>query len=257
VARDAFLEFAKTSDADISRIAPKLAPEKLRDWLKNPQTPGERLSLYALMLGVCGGPADADLLAGLLKDGTERSTNAYDGLLAGYVHMRPREGWQLAISTLADGKRPLPIRMAILRTLRFYHISQPAESRGEVLRAMTAALRQGELADMAMEDLRRWKVWDLTPEVLALYGKKGFDAPIMQRAIVRYALSCKDREEAKRFVDERRKTEPDLVQEVDESLQFEKEKTPGASLPQIQHRYAVEVETAFAARAVGRKIERL
>ena len=29
--------------------------------------------------------------------------------------------------------------------------------------------------------MRRWKAWDLTSDVLALYGKKGYDAPLMQR----------------------------------------------------------------------------
>jgi hypothetical protein len=224
VARDAFLEFAKASDAEIGRVAPKLAADKLRGWLKNPQTPQERLSLYAVLLGACGGPTDADLLAAMLNAGGERCTAAYDGLLAGYIHLKPREGWDLAARTMADGKKPLLIRLGVLRTLRFYHGSQPTESQASVLQAMKATLQQGELADVAVEDLRRWKVWDLTADVLRLYGKKGFDAPIMQRAIVRYALSCTDRDEAKRFVADRRAREADLIQEVEESLQFEKGK---------------------------------
>jgi hypothetical protein len=64
-------------------------------------------------------------------------------------------------------------------------------------------------------------MWDLTPDVLALYGKKGFDAPIMQRAIVRYGLSCKD-ETAAKFIADRSRYEPELVKEVEDSLQFEK-----------------------------------
>ena len=82
-------------------------------------------------------------------------------------------------------------------------------------------LVQGELADLAVEDLRRWRMWDLTREVLNLYGKKGYDAPIMQRALVRYALSCDDNA-ARSFLAERRSKEPDLVKEVEESLQYEK-----------------------------------
>lgn len=224
VARDAFAEFAKATDAEIGRVAPKLSADKLRAWLKNPQTPPERLSVYAVMLGACGVPADAEFLAGLLNDGTARSAAAYDGLLAGYIHLRPREGWRLAVDTLRDGKRNLQARLMVLRTLRFYHGSQPVESRPKIVEAMKAVLDQGELADVAVEDLRRWQIWDLTPAVLPLYGKKGFDAPIMQRAIVRYALSCKDRDDAKAFVAERRKAEADLIQEVEESLAGENTK---------------------------------
>jgi hypothetical protein len=224
VARDAFTEFAKATDAEIGQVAPKLSADKLRDWLKNPQTPPERLSVYAVMLGACGVPADADFFAKMLNDGTARSVAAYDGLLAGYIHLRPREGWQLAVDTLRDGKRNLQERLMVLRTLRFYHGSQPAESKPRIVQAMKAVLDQGELADVAVEDLRRWQIWDLTPAVLPLYGKKGFDAPIMQRAIMRYALSCKDRDDAKAFVAQRRKAEAELVQEVEETLEVEKTK---------------------------------
>jgi hypothetical protein len=224
VAQDAYLEFAKASDAEISRVGPKLRAGKLREWLKNPQTPQERLSLYAVLLGGCGGAADADLLVSMLNDGTERSTAAYDGLLAGYIHLRPKEGWELAVKALADPKRPLLIKLGVLRTLRFYHGSQPAESHARVLEAMGVLLPQHDLADIAVEDLRRWKMWDLTPQVLALYGKEGYTAPIVKRAIVRYALCCADRQDARQFVAERTKAEADLVQEVSESLEFERKK---------------------------------
>jgi hypothetical protein len=224
VARDAFAEFAKAGDQDVARVAPKLSPERIRGWLKDPATPPERLAVYAMLLGGCGGDADAALLEGMLKDEGPRAAGAYDGLLAGYMHLRPREGWELALATLRDGRKPLPVRLAAVRTLRFYHGSRPKESRDNVLKGMAALLEQGELADLAVEDLRRWALWDLTHEVLSVYGKKGYDAPIMQRAVVRYALSCKDSPEAARFVADRRRVEPDLVKEVEESLEFEKGK---------------------------------
>jgi hypothetical protein len=41
---------------------------------------------------------------------------------------------------------------------------------------------------------------------------------------VRYALSCKDRDDAQKFVAALRKKEPELVDEVEESLQLEKGK---------------------------------
>ena len=222
IAQDAFLEFAKATDQDIGQAARKFSPAKLRDWLKDPGTPPERLSVYALMLGACGGASDADFLAKLLRETGERYVNAYDGILGGYMHLRPREGWDIALATLKDGRKPLPVRLAVVRTLRFYHGWQPKESRANVLKGLSAMISQGELADLAVEDLRRWQMWDLTREVLALYGRRGYDAPLMRRAIVRYALCCKDEDAARAFVAERRRLEPDLVKEVEESMQFEK-----------------------------------
>jgi hypothetical protein len=221
IALDAFLEFAKASDQDIGQAARTFAPAKLRGWLKDPVTPPERLSVYALMLGASGGAEDAAFLEGLLRETGERYVNAQDGILGGYMHLRPREGWVIALATLQDGRKPLPVRLAVVRTLRFYHGWQPKESRANVLKGLSAMISQGELADLAVEDLRRWQMWDLTREVLAVYGRRGYDAPLMQRAIVRYALCCKD-DNARAFVAERRRLEPDLVKEVEESLQFEK-----------------------------------
>ena len=221
IAFDAFLEFVRANDRQLGQASSKLSAEKLRAWLKDPQTPPERLSLYAFLLGGCGGDADADFLASQLNDDGERTVNAYDGYLGGYIHLRPREGWEKAAAILRDGRKPLPMRLAVVRAVRLYHGWRPQESHDEVLKCLTAEVAQGELADVAIDDLRRWKMWDVTPDVLALYGRKGFDAPIMQRAILRYALSCDD-EAAKRFVADRRKAEPDLVKEVEESLQFDK-----------------------------------
>ena len=221
IAFDAFLEFVRATDQQTGQVAAKLSAEKLRGWLKDPQTPPERLGLYAFLLGGCGADADAAFLESKLKDDDERTVNAYDGYLGGYIHLRPREGWDKVVTALRDGRAPLPMRLAVVRTVRMYHGWMPKESHDDVLKSLAAMIGQGELADVAIEDLRRWQMWDLTPDVLALYGKKGFDAPIMQRAIVRYGLSCKD-ETAKKFIAERSRAEPELVKEVEDSLQFEK-----------------------------------
>jgi hypothetical protein len=61
--------------------------------------------------------------------------------------------------------------------------------------------------------------------VLALYGKKGFDAPIVRQAILRYALSCpKTDTAAATFVAERRKQDPELVKDAEDALKFLKQK---------------------------------
>lgn len=222
VARDAFLEFAKATDAQIARAAGRLDAAKLRAWVKDPKTPPQRLNVYALLLGGSGQAADAALLRELLDSRDDRYINAADGLLAGYMQHKPREGWALLQEILADGRKPLLQRIAVLRTLRYFHGAQPKESRPHIVRAMKGLLVQGELADLAIEDLRRFGVWDLTPDVLALYGRKGYDAPLMSRAIVRYALSGPATRETTAFLAARRAAEADLVKEVEEGLALEK-----------------------------------
>lgn len=221
VANDAFLEFAKASDQEIGRVAGRLSPEKLRTLLADPATPVPRLGLYGFLLGGCGTAKDAELLHSLLLRPTERTLNGLDGLLSGFIQLRPREGWDLLGTLLRDEKKPFPQRFAVLRTLRFFHGWKPEETRKEVVAGLGIAVSQGDVADLAIEDLRRWQVWDLTREVLGQYGKPSHAAPIVRRSIVRYALCCPETE-AKRFVDAVRRKDPDLVKDVEEALQYEK-----------------------------------
>jgi hypothetical protein len=223
VANDAYLEFAKATDQEIGQVGRKLSPDKLRRLLEDSATPPERLGLYAFLLGACGGDKEAALLRSLIQDLSARTRPALDGLLGGYIQLRPREGWDLALVILRDRQRSFVERYAVLRTLNFYYNWKPDDSRRPVLRGLGIALAQGDIADVAVEDLRRWKLWDLTSDVLAQFDKESHAAPIVRRAIVRYAVSC-PRKEAIRFLDALRKQDPEMVKDVEESLQFEKDK---------------------------------
>jgi len=223
VAQDAYLEFSKASDQEIGAVAKQLDPDKLRRLVNDPQTPATRIGLFAFLLGACGGERDAAFLRGLLEKPSERTIGAMDGVLAGYMHLRPREGWEFAQTALRDGKKPFTERDAVLRTLRFYHGAKGDEHRKEILDGLRVLVPQGDIADLAIEDLRRWQWWDLTPVVLSQWGKPSHGAPIMKGAIVRYALSC-PQAEAAAFVKKVRAQEGDVVRRQEEILQFDKKK---------------------------------
>jgi hypothetical protein len=223
IADDAFLEFAKPNDQEIGQLAGKLDARKLRKWVQNPQTPPARLNLYGFLLGACGELSDADLLRSLIVNSNETAQAAQSGLLSGYMCLKPMEGWELALALLQDARQPFSRRLAVLGTLRFYHGWQPAQSRQAIVRCLSAIVGQADMADLAIEDLRRWQMWDLTGDVLGQFGKQSHSAPIMRRAIVRYALCCPD-QAAKDFIAGLRTREANLVADVEESLQFEKQK---------------------------------
>ncbi len=98
---------------------------------------------------------------------------------------------------------------------------QPGATKPVMLNAYQQVVGDGEMADLAIEDLRRWKTWDLTPLILAQYGKASHDAPIVKRGIVRYALSC-PLPEARGFLGRIRGRDGKLVREIAESLDFER-----------------------------------
>jgi hypothetical protein len=126
----------------------------------------------------------------------------------------------MLFAMLTDPKETYPHRLAALGTVRFFYRSQPAV-RPRAIQAVAALVPLGDVADLAIEDLRLWKEWSQTTDVLAQYGKKTHAAPMVRRAIVRYAICC-PRPEAKQFVEQLRRTDRQLVQDVEESLEFEK-----------------------------------
>lgn len=225
VAGDAFLEFAKASDQEIGAVGPKLDPAKLRKLLADPKTPAERLGVFAFLLGACGSKSDADSLAGMLTKSDERTATALSGILGGLIEIRPEVGWQKVLDLLDDPKRPYQDKLAALGTVRFFQAYKPVEFRKPILAAMATVVSQGDMADMAAEDLRRWKWWDLTKHVLSQYGKQSHAAPLVKNSLLRYALCCPD-EEAAAFVKTVRAAEPAVVKEVEASLEFEKPASP-------------------------------
>jgi hypothetical protein len=221
IASDAFKEWASASNREVGLVANKLKPDELRKWLVDPQTPSHRLSLYGFLLGACGNERDADLLRRFILNPDERMGPALDGLLAGLIKLNDREGWRLTKQILDDDKRSFTQRHSVLRMLRFYHGYLPNETRQHLLECGGIMLGEADLIDLAIDHLRQWQMWDLTPRLLGLYGTKEASAPITKRAIIRYALAC-PQPEAKRFIEEMKAKDPDLVQEVLDFMQFDK-----------------------------------
>ena len=220
IAADAYKEWATASNLEVGLAAPHVSAADLRAWLLDPKTPTMRLSLYGFLLGACGTDQDADLLRRMVLNPNERTGNALDGLLAGYIRLRPQDGWKLTLEVLGDTRRPFLQRHSILRLLRFYHGYQPREAREPILRCMAQMLSQPDMLDLAIDQLRSWQLWELTGRILALWGTKDADAPVTKRSIIRYALLC-PLPEAKQFVAMVRQQDPRLVKEVEENLPFE------------------------------------
>ena len=222
LAGDAFLEFARANDQEVEQARRSLKADKIRALMQNPRTKTEFLGLLAFLLGGCGEQRDADYLLGLIQKNDETSRQARDGLLAGYLSLKPREGWELVREHLADAKRPIiPDRYSAINALRFCYSLKLGDYRPGALRCLEAMLPDGDAADFAVEDLRKWQIWDLTTTVLAQYEKQSHAAPITRRAIIRYALSCPG-QEARQFLERIRARDQELIREVSEGLQFDK-----------------------------------
>ncbi len=225
VSSDAFLEFARASDAELVTAKAVLDRAKLRAWIGDPKTPEDRVGVYGLLLGLCGDKADASYLLAELRASkpSERAAAYLGGLLGGAILLAPDDGWKLATELLADPKRNFSDKLNAISTLRFFQSTRPKESRERILACLKAVIANGDLADLAIDDLRRWQWWDLTTTVLEQYVKPTHSAPAIRRGIVRYALQCPN-ESAQTFLAAARSKDPELVKKVESSLKLYEKK---------------------------------
>ena len=231
VSNDALKEFANADYKDYQGMAKDLPADKIAGWLENKDTPSYRHGLYASLLGHCGTAKHAKLLRKLLDDPERRATTGVDGMLAGYVLLEQKEGWKYLKVLLNNAKKEFPTRYAALRAARFFYDQRPdVVSKKEVIAAVAQLLDQGDAADLAIEDLRRWKVWELCDKILGLRKLESHDLPIIKRCILRYALCC-PMPAAVAYVKAERKKDAEAVSDAEELLKLDTGTTPNNASP--------------------------
>lgn len=223
VSNDAYKEFGNADYKDYRDMAKTLPADKIAGWLEDPNTPAFRYGLYASMLGHCGTEKHAALLRKMLDDPKKRGSSGVDGILAGYVMLQPKEGWAYLSGILKDKSKDFMLRYAALRGARFFWDSRPdVISKKQVVDAVMQLLDQEDIADLAIEDLRKWNQLEATDKILGLASKKSHDIPIIRRAILRFALSGQDKNKAAAdYVEKMRKKDADSVKDAEELLKLE------------------------------------
>lgn len=229
ISNDSYKEFGNADYKDFKAMASALPPEKIAGWLKDKATPGFRLGLYASMLGHCGKKEHAKILADLLDDKEKRLSSSIDGVLASLVMLDKETGWNRINSILKNPKEEFMLRFAALKAARFFHdYRTDLISQNMVIESYKPLLDQGDIADLAIEDLRKWKAWSAAETVLAIRSKEAGKVAIVRRAILRYALRCPG-DAAKSFVESARAEDKRAVEDAEELLKLEE--TPPSPAP--------------------------
>jgi hypothetical protein len=229
VGSDAFMEFGNADYKEVRGIAEKLPGDKILNWLKDSNTPASRFGLYGMLIGHCGKKEDAAAIRALLDNPMRAYSSGLDGLIAGYIMLDPKAGWDYLKELVTNEKNEFPVRYAGLKVLRFCWEYRPdVISKAQVLEGMKVLMAQPDLADLPIEDLRKWEQWDMTKVVLENGRKESHAAiPIVRRSILRFALSAPaGNKEAAEYVEEARKKDPERVKMIEEMLRDEKPKSP-------------------------------
>jgi hypothetical protein len=228
IAQDAFREFPQESYKDWRTAVKGLPAGEIVRRLSDPKTPLTHYSLYGLLLAECGAATDAEALRQRLNALGQSANSSMEGLLTGYVILQPNQGWAHLRALLADGKQPWIARFSALRTLRLFWEQRPGVlPKADLVDGVLLSMAVPDMTDLAIEELRKWQCLGLCDRILPLFGKEGYEVPIIRRSIIRYAL-CSPEPRAAAFIREQRRLDPELIDDQIELLKLE---SPPAKAP--------------------------
>ncbi len=223
VTDDALQEFAHASFDDTVQAARTLSMAKVRSWLVDPQIPQARKGFYGLALGLAADPTDRRLNEEVLHQQIVAPASdfraGFDGLLGGYLLLTGPKGLELLDSRyFANPKAAIGDVQHAMRALRFYHQFGHGIDPVRQAEALSHTLVRAEFAATAIMDLARWQYWPVELQVSKLYEKKGYDDPVIHRAIVGYLKTCPKPEAAAALV-HLRAVDPSGVAEAERWLE--------------------------------------
>ena len=227
ISGDAFQEFSAAEYKDVRATAKLMDPDKILKMLKDPNTSMNRYGLLGMLLGHCGKPVPhGQALKTFIDDPKVKQASGLDGLLTGYILLDPKAGLGYVAGLIADSKEEFLVRYAALRCMRFFW-----EYRSEVvpkealIGSVMPLIEQADIADLAIEDLRKWERWDLAPKLMGLFEKPTHDVPIVQRSLIKFALSAPATDQSCAELLAKLKADPkqaERVKDLEQLLELEK-----------------------------------
>lgn len=222
IADDAYLEFGYAPFDQVEAVAGEFSAEQLQDWLESERIPPKRKGLYGLLLGLVANDnndaAAKRFLRQLIVEPEEDFRQGFDGILGGYLIAAESAGLDLIQKQiLANPAAAVGDVRHALNAVRFYFQYGQSIPEQRLQAALRTLLARPEFAAEVIADLARFKDWDALEHIVALYDRKGYDKPLIQRAILIYLFHApgdRARAEIERF----RKRDPELVKEAEQLL---------------------------------------
>jgi hypothetical protein len=194
----AYGEIARAPYGALRSLRPRLDAAMIARWLDDPRLTSRRPA-YTLLLGIAGGPLDAERLE-LRLDAAWASRDARNlgAMLAADLELRgpSRVAW-IETKYLADRDRTMPEIAAALQALGEHGDENGAVPRARVIQAFLVLIKERKpMAGLVAEHLAEWEYWDAVTEYAALLASNVPLDPASRAAIVTYLERC-PRAEAK------------------------------------------------------------
>jgi hypothetical protein len=227
ISGDAYQEFSNAEYKDVRVAAGKMDPDHVLKMLKDPNTSIARYGLLGLILGHCGkGETYAKALREFVDDPKVKQATGLDGLLAGVILLDPKGGLDYLAGLIKDPKEDFTVRYAALRCMRFFwEYREDTIKKATIVETILPLLDQSDIVDLAVEDLRKWERWEMAPKLVGLFAEPSHDIAIVQRSIIKFALSAPPTDKTCAEFIERLKTDPkqaERIRDLQELLELEK-----------------------------------
>jgi hypothetical protein len=128
---------------------------------------------------------------------------------------------------VSDPEKEFLVKHCGLKVFRFFwEYRKDVLTRKEILDGLAALMAHPDIADMPMDDLRKWGAWEMTDSVLK-YSKieSHKTLPINRRAILKFAIAASWADSknapAVAFVAQARKDDPERVALLEDLLKDE------------------------------------
>ncbi len=218
LAVNSYDEFARAPYAEVTGLRERMQHDKLVAWMTNPEISSSRRRLYLTMLGICGGPSDADLLEERIKSPDREKKVALDAMIAAYLNLRGAEGLPLVVDLyIKDADAEYTDTYAAVMALRFHGQERDVIPKEDLKAAMRHMLDRPQLADLVIPDLARWEDWTVVDRLVELFKNADETSAWVRVPVVNYLRVC-PLPEAKDKIEELRKIDPDSVKRASSSL---------------------------------------
>jgi hypothetical protein len=220
VADSAHVEFQRAKYEDLRKVAETLTPEAWLKEIQNDKTPLSHVFTYAMLLGHCGNKEHAGILRKILDD-RDRKASMFHLLLFGYVLLDRENGWPLIAKTIDEKGAPFLTRYAALSAARqFYEHRKDVIDPKKSLAAIASVFNVPDMSDFAVEDMRKWQRWEYCETILELPTKPGYNAVVIRKSVLRFALQC-PMQQAKDYVKVQRAIDRKFVDDTEMLLALE------------------------------------
>src|SRR5262245_36941603 len=173
--------------------APYGALRSLKPRLDDPKLAARRPA-YTLLLGITGGPVDAERLEQQLHTAwTSSDATTLGAMLATDLELRgpPRVDW-IETMYLTDRRRTMPEIAAALQALGEHGDENGAVPRARVIQTFRTLIEERRgMAGLVAEHLADWESWDARAEYTALLTSNVQLDPASRAAIIAYLERCR------------------------------------------------------------------